>query len=187
MGGHFRFSPLRVRKLSPRHHRGLFTAGATGGVLMAKVVAKRKKRPGRTDRAEFERFIEAARKRGVDETLEEFAARFRKIAPPKRRANDHPKGQPIEPPRRPQAETASPLSSRRAPVGLAALRTQRMAVSVPRPCQLKVRSASLTTGFLTPTENGAHHGESPSSGADGGANLPWGIRLTNVRSRPKRK
>jgi hypothetical protein len=50
---------------------------------MAKVVAKRKKRPGRTDRAEFERFIEAARKRGVDETLEEFAARFRKIVPPK--------------------------------------------------------------------------------------------------------
>jgi hypothetical protein len=39
------------------------------------------------------------------------------------------------------------------------------------------RSASLTTGFLTPTETGTHHGESPSSGADGGANLPWGIRL----------
>jgi hypothetical protein len=57
---------------------------------MAKVVAKRKKQPGRTDPAEFERFIEAARKRGVNETLEEFAARFRKIVPPKRRANDHP-------------------------------------------------------------------------------------------------
>jgi hypothetical protein len=56
---------------------------------MAKVVAKRKKRPGRTDPAQFKRFIEAARKRGVDETLEEFAARFRKIVPPKRRANDH--------------------------------------------------------------------------------------------------
>jgi hypothetical protein len=52
---------------------------------MAKVVAKRKKRPGRTDPAQFERFIEAARKRGVDETLEEFAARFLKIVPPKRR------------------------------------------------------------------------------------------------------
>jgi DNA-binding IclR family transcriptional regulator len=57
---------------------------------MAKVVAKRKKRSGRTDPKQFERFIEAARKRGVNETLEEFAAKFRKIAPPKRRANDHP-------------------------------------------------------------------------------------------------
>ena len=88
--GGFPFSPRRLRKLSPRHHRGLFTARATGGVLTAKVVAKRKERPGRTDRAEFERFIEAARKRGVDETLEEFAARFRKTVPPKRHANDHP-------------------------------------------------------------------------------------------------
>jgi hypothetical protein len=57
---------------------------------MAKVVAKRKRQPGRTDPAEFERFIEAARKRGVNETLEEFAARFRKTVPPKRRASDHP-------------------------------------------------------------------------------------------------
>jgi hypothetical protein len=57
---------------------------------MAKVVAKRKKRPGRTDTAEFERFMEAARKRGLNETLEEFAVRFRKIVPPKRRANDQP-------------------------------------------------------------------------------------------------
>jgi hypothetical protein len=54
---------------------------------MAKVVAKRKKRPGRTDPAQFERFIEAARKRGVDETLEEFAARFRKIVPEAAGAN----------------------------------------------------------------------------------------------------
>jgi hypothetical protein len=56
---------------------------------MAKV-AKRNKQPGRTDPAEFERFLEAARKRGPDETLEEFAARFLKIVPPKRRANKHP-------------------------------------------------------------------------------------------------
>jgi len=53
---------------------------------MAKVT-KRKKRPGRTDPAEFERFIDAARKRGADETLEDFAARFLKFVPPKRRAN----------------------------------------------------------------------------------------------------
>jgi hypothetical protein len=53
--------------------------------LVAKVVAKRKKRTGKTDSAEFKRFIEAARKRGPDETLEEFAARFLKIGPPKKR------------------------------------------------------------------------------------------------------
>jgi hypothetical protein len=57
---------------------------------MAKVVAKRKKRPGRTDPAQFERFIEAARKRGINQTLEEFAARFRKTVPPKRRATTTP-------------------------------------------------------------------------------------------------
>jgi hypothetical protein len=53
---------------------------------MTKLIAKRKKRPGRTDPAEFKRFIDAARKRGADETLEEFAGRFLKIVPPKRRA-----------------------------------------------------------------------------------------------------
>jgi hypothetical protein len=38
----------------------------------------------RTDPGQFKRFIEAARKRGVDESLEDFAARFRKIVvPPK--------------------------------------------------------------------------------------------------------
>jgi hypothetical protein len=57
---------------------------------MAKVAKRKKQRPGRTDTAEFERFMEAARKRGLNETLEEFAARFRKIVPPKRRANDQP-------------------------------------------------------------------------------------------------
>jgi hypothetical protein len=50
---------------------------------MAKVAAMRKKRPKRTDPEQFERFVEAARKRGVDESLEEFAAKFRKIVPSK--------------------------------------------------------------------------------------------------------
>jgi hypothetical protein len=62
---------------------------------MTKVAKRKKQLPERTDPAEFERFIEAARKRGVDETLEEFAARFRKIVPPKRRASDHPSSKKI--------------------------------------------------------------------------------------------
>ena len=43
---------------------------------MAKADAKPKKRPNRTDPAQFERFIEAARKRGINESLEDFAAKF---------------------------------------------------------------------------------------------------------------
>jgi hypothetical protein len=57
---------------------------------MTKVAKRKKQLPERTDPAEFERFLEAARKRGPDETLEEFAARFLKIVLPKRRANNHP-------------------------------------------------------------------------------------------------
>jgi hypothetical protein len=37
---------------------------------------KAKKRPKRTDPAQFERFIEAARRRGVNESLEDFAVKF---------------------------------------------------------------------------------------------------------------
>jgi hypothetical protein len=43
---------------------------------MAKADAKPKKRPKRTDPAQFERFIEAARRRGVNESLEDFAVKF---------------------------------------------------------------------------------------------------------------
>jgi hypothetical protein len=43
---------------------------------MEKADAKPKKRPKRTDPTRFERFIEAARKRGVDESLEDFAMKF---------------------------------------------------------------------------------------------------------------
>jgi|GraSoiStandDraft_30_1057271.scaffolds.fasta_scaffold3253168_1 hypothetical protein len=50
---------------------------------MEKVTAKEKKRPKRTDPAEFERFLKGARNRGVDESLEQFAAKFRKIVPAK--------------------------------------------------------------------------------------------------------
>jgi hypothetical protein len=43
---------------------------------MAKADAKPIKRPKRTDPAQFARFIEAARKRRFDESLEDFAAKF---------------------------------------------------------------------------------------------------------------
>lgn len=48
----------------------------TGLVVVAKADTKQKKRAKRTDPAQFKRFIEAARKRGVDESLEDFAAKF---------------------------------------------------------------------------------------------------------------
>jgi hypothetical protein len=49
---------------------------------MAKAGAK-KKRPKRTDKEQFERFKEAARKHGVNESMEDFQVKFRKIVPPK--------------------------------------------------------------------------------------------------------
>ena len=49
---------------------------------MAKADAKPNNRRKRTDPEQFERFIAAARKRGVDESLEDFAAKFGKIVPP---------------------------------------------------------------------------------------------------------
>ena len=52
---------------------------------MAKVAAKRKSEPKKSDPDQFQRFIEAARKRGMDESLEDFAVRFGKSAPPKRK------------------------------------------------------------------------------------------------------
>jgi hypothetical protein len=50
---------------------------------MAKVVAKRKSEPKKSDPQQFQRFIEAARKRGMNESLEDFAVRFGKSVPPK--------------------------------------------------------------------------------------------------------
>jgi hypothetical protein len=49
---------------------------------MAKAVLK-KKRPKKNDKEQYERFVEAARKLGVNEDMEEFQAKFRKIVPPK--------------------------------------------------------------------------------------------------------
>jgi hypothetical protein len=49
---------------------------------MAKAVAKKKKTK-RTDKEQFERFVAAARKAGVNESMEDFEVRFRRIVPPK--------------------------------------------------------------------------------------------------------
>jgi hypothetical protein len=51
---------------------------------MEKADAMRKKRPTKTDPEQFERFLQAARSRGVNESLEDFAVKFQKIVPPKR-------------------------------------------------------------------------------------------------------
>ena len=45
---------------------------------------KAKPRPKFTDKAQSERFIETARKLGVEETGEAFEAQFKKIVPTKR-------------------------------------------------------------------------------------------------------
>jgi hypothetical protein len=50
---------------------------------MAKAAAS-KKRPRKTDKEQFERFVQAARKIGVNESMEDFEVKFRKIVPPKR-------------------------------------------------------------------------------------------------------
>jgi hypothetical protein len=51
---------------------------------MARAVAK-KKRPKKNDKEQFERFQQAARKLGVNESMEDFQVKFRKVVPPKRR------------------------------------------------------------------------------------------------------
>lgn len=50
---------------------------------MAKAIVKRKAKPKKNDKEQFERFKEAARKLGVNESMEDFTVRFRKIVPVK--------------------------------------------------------------------------------------------------------
>jgi hypothetical protein len=57
---------------------------AKGSKAKAKATAKPK--PKFTDKAESERFIEAARKLGIEETGEIFEAAFKKIVSPRRKA-----------------------------------------------------------------------------------------------------
>jgi hypothetical protein len=52
---------------------------------MTRLNAKRKKLPKESDQEQFQRFIEAARKRDMNESLENFAARFGKAQTPKPR------------------------------------------------------------------------------------------------------
>ena len=53
---------------------------------MERAVAKQKKQPKKTDKEQFERFVAAARKLGVNESMEDFQVKFRRIVPPKRKA-----------------------------------------------------------------------------------------------------
>ena len=46
---------------------------------------KREAEPKTNDAEQFQRFLEAARKRSMNESLEDFAAKFGKNMPPKRK------------------------------------------------------------------------------------------------------
>jgi hypothetical protein len=50
---------------------------------MGKAGEKQKRTPKITDKRQYERFVETARKLGVDESEEAFDRAFRKILPPK--------------------------------------------------------------------------------------------------------
>jgi hypothetical protein len=52
---------------------------------MEKAGAKQKKPSKRTDKQQFERFVQTARKLGVNESMEDFQVKFSKIVPPKKR------------------------------------------------------------------------------------------------------
>ena len=51
---------------------------------MAKAGAKKKRPPKKTDKHQFERFVATARKLGVNESMEDFTVKFRKIVPPRK-------------------------------------------------------------------------------------------------------
>jgi hypothetical protein len=54
---------------------------------MAKAAVKQKKPNKKTDKQQFERFVAAARKLDVNESMEDFQVKFRKIVPPKRKVS----------------------------------------------------------------------------------------------------
>jgi len=56
---------------------------------MAKAAGKLDAKPKTDDAEQFQHFLEAARKRGMDENLEDFAARFGKGPPPKPKPKLH--------------------------------------------------------------------------------------------------
>ena len=51
---------------------------------MGKAGEKQKRKPKEKDKRQYERFVETARKLGVDESPERFEQAFEKIVPPKR-------------------------------------------------------------------------------------------------------
>jgi hypothetical protein len=51
---------------------------------MGKAGEKQKRKPKTADKRQYERFVETARKLGVDESPENFERAFEKIVPPKR-------------------------------------------------------------------------------------------------------
>jgi hypothetical protein len=60
---------------------------------MGKAGEKQKRTPKTTDKKQFERFVETARKLGVDEDEDTFDLSFRKIVPPKTPPKSKAKGQ----------------------------------------------------------------------------------------------
>jgi hypothetical protein len=54
---------------------------------MGKAGEKQKRTPKTTDKKEYERFVETARKLGCDESEEAFERAFEKIIPPKEKSN----------------------------------------------------------------------------------------------------
>jgi hypothetical protein len=57
---------------------------------MEKAGARLKKPPKKSNKEQFERFVQAARKHGVNESMEDFTVKFRKIVPPKKRSAKAP-------------------------------------------------------------------------------------------------
>jgi hypothetical protein len=51
---------------------------------MGKAGIKQKRKPKTTDKRQYERFVETARKLGADEDPDNFARKFEKIIPPKK-------------------------------------------------------------------------------------------------------
>jgi len=61
---------------------------------MEKAGAKQKKPPRKTDKQQFERFVETARKLGVNDSMEDFQVKFRKIVSSKQRQSGKHEGVP---------------------------------------------------------------------------------------------
>ena len=55
---------------------------------MGKAGEKQKRAPKTTDKRQYERFVETARKLGCDESEEKFERAFEKIVPPKKHPDD---------------------------------------------------------------------------------------------------